>query len=77
MKIKFEKALERLEEIVNILEQGDVSLDEALKLFEEGIKLSRICNDKLTKVEEKIKVILGEKDGKIITENFADSDDED
>ena len=55
----FEDSLKRLEEIVEILEKGDIPLEESLKLFEEGLKLSKKCNEKLSKVEDKIKVILG------------------
>jgi exodeoxyribonuclease VII small subunit len=55
----FEDSLKRLEEIVDILEKGDIPLEESLKLFEEGLKLSKKCNEKLNKVEEKVKVILG------------------
>lgn len=53
-KITFEKAMERLEEIVSILENGKCSLDESLKLFEEGTKLSKLCKDDLNKAEQKI-----------------------
>lgn len=45
--IKFENALKRLEEIVEKLEEGNLDLDQSLGLFEEGIKLSKICNKKL------------------------------
>ncbi len=43
--LKFEEAMVRLEEIVRLLEQGEATLDEALALFEEGVKLARFCND--------------------------------
>lgn len=56
--MKFEDALKRLEEIVGKLEQGDVSLDDSLKLYEEGQSLIKFCHDKLTKVEEKVKELV-------------------
>ena len=56
-KLNFEESLSRLEEITSLLEKGDMSLDESLKIFEEGIKLSRFCEKKLTEVEHKIEVL--------------------
>ena len=55
--IKFEKALSELEKIVEQLESGELALDEALKRYEEGVKLSRICTKKLTEAEKKIEVL--------------------
>lgn len=54
MEITYEKAIERLEEIVSLLEKNEVSLDESMKLFEEGTKLSRICAEKLKNAQQKI-----------------------
>lgn len=54
MKQTYESAVTRLEEIVTTLEDGKLPLDEALKLFEEGTKLSRFCNERLNKAEQKI-----------------------
>lgn len=59
---KFEKALEKLEGIVRKMEEGNMSLEESLKAFEEGIKLSRFCADKLDEAERKVKVLLREGD---------------
>ena len=53
-KLSYEQAVERLEEIVSILEKNEVSLDEALKLFEEGTKLSRQCASMLNDAKQKI-----------------------
>lgn len=50
----FEAAMMRLEEIVSLLESGNCSLDESLKLFEEGTKLTAFCSDSLKKAEQKI-----------------------
>lgn len=53
-KISFEESLNKLRDIVNTLERGDVSLEESMKLFEEGSKLSASCYDVLKKAEQKI-----------------------
>jgi exodeoxyribonuclease VII small subunit len=67
----FEKKLNRLEEIVQKMEKGDLALDESLKLFEEGVKLSRDCHSQLTKAEAQVKKLVGfDEKGKPITENF-------
>ena len=50
--LTFEKAMKRLEEIVNALENNTVSLDDSLKLFEEGIKLSKFCETELKNIEQ-------------------------
>lgn len=62
-KDKFEDALKKLEKIVSKLEEGDIPLEESLKLFEEGIRLSRICSQKLDEAEKKIEILLKNKDG--------------
>ena len=60
---KFEKALEKLEDIVRKMEEGELTLEESLKAFEEGIKLSRFCLTKLDEAERKVEVLLaGEED---------------
>ncbi len=62
-KEKFEDALNKLEKIVSKLEEGDIPLEESLKLFEEGIRLSRVCNQKLDEAEKKVEILLKGKDG--------------
>lgn len=57
-KANFEEALERLEQIVQKLEEGDLSLDESLKLFEEGIEISRFCTKKLSEAEKKVEKLI-------------------
>ena len=60
----FESALSQLESIVARLEDGDLPLEESLKLFEEGIRLSRFCNQKLNEAQKKVEVLLkGEERG--------------
>lgn len=60
--IKFEQAMSRLEEIVQELEKGNLTLEDSLKIFEEGIKLSRLCMAKLDEAEKKVEILLKEKD---------------
>lgn len=62
-KQSFEQAMSRLEEIVNALERGECDLDESLKLFEEGAKLARTCNDMLDKAEQKVNILLNAQTG--------------
>lgn len=68
----FEKKLNRLEEIVQKMEKGDLALDESLKLFEEGVKLSRECNLRLTEAESKVKLLMSVgTDGNPVLTDFA------
>ncbi len=62
-KERFEDSLNKLEKIVSKLEEGEIPLEESLKLFEEGIRLSRLCSQKLGEVEKKVEVLLRAKDG--------------
>ncbi len=73
---KFETALERLEEIVKELESGDLPLEQSLKLFEEGIKLSRICNKRLEDAERRVEILLKDKGGNIIAQPFEEQEEE-
>ena len=68
--IKFEKALERLEKIVEELEAGNIPLEDALKKYEEGVRLSRTCNEKLSQAEKKIQVLTKALDGSFKREDF-------
>jgi len=64
MNIKdFESALKSLESIVSQLESGDLSLDRALELFEEGVRISRFCNSKLEEVQRKVEMLTRAPDG--------------
>ncbi|AZR73520.1 exodeoxyribonuclease VII small subunit [Anoxybacter fermentans] len=58
--LTFEKALEKLEIIVEELEKGDLTLDQALERYEEGVRLSRFCSKKLEEVEARIEMIIKE-----------------
>ncbi|CUA79835.1 MULTISPECIES: exodeoxyribonuclease VII small subunit [Anoxybacillus] len=60
----FEEAMSKLEDIVQKLEEGDVPLEEAIHFFQEGMKLSKFCHDKLQQVEKQMEFILRE-DGQL------------
>ncbi len=72
-KEKFEEALQKLEKIVSKLEEGDIPLEESLKLFEEGIRLSRFCNQKLDEVEKRVEILLKGNNGSLKKEPFDPS----
>lgn len=73
----FEKKLKRLEDIVEKMESGDLSLDDSMKLFEEGVKLSRDCQGQLGVAEEKVKLLLSiGPDGKPVTRDFVETDED-
>jgi len=72
---KFEAALEKLEEIVAELEKGDQPLEHSLKLFEEGIKLSRICNKRLEEAERRVEILLTDAAGKLAAQPFKEEDE--
>jgi exodeoxyribonuclease VII, small subunit len=67
--INFEEAMKKLEQITAELERGELSLDEAVKKFEEGIKLSKECNKILEDSEKRINILINN-DGNITEENF-------
>ncbi len=66
----FERSLARLEEVVRRLENANLSLDEAMKLFEEGVELSRECQKQLEQAEGRVEVLLKKADGKLAAEPF-------
>lgn len=59
----FENSLSALEKIVRQLEEGDLALEESLKLFEDGVKLSRECQERLNQADRRIEVLLKDEDG--------------
>lgn len=71
----FEAAIEKLENIVTRLESGDVPLEEAIDLFQEGMRLSQFCSQKLEQVERKIEMLMEDENG-ISRKPFAPQADE-
>lgn len=74
-KDKFEEALQKLEDIVRKMEAGDMSLEESLKAFEEGIRLARFCSKKLDEAERRVDILL-KQDEDVAIRSFPDEDDE-
>jgi exodeoxyribonuclease VII small subunit len=71
----FEATLEKLESIVEKMEQGDMSLEDSLKAFEQGIQLTRSCQKALVEAEQQVQLLLQE-NGQLQTTEFTVSDDE-
>ena len=74
--LKFEDGLKRLEEIVAKLESGNLSLDDSLKLFEEGVKLVRFCNERLAEAQQKVELLTKDQAGNVIGSQPFDSEEE-
>lgn len=73
--IAFEKAIEKLEKIVADLESGEVSLEEALKKYEEGVRLSQVCQERLSQAEKKIEILTRGLDGSLVKKDFEGEED--
>ena len=67
----FETSMAELEEIVEKLEAGEVTLDESLELFEKGVKLVKSCRNKLDEAEKKVKILTVDSDGDIVEKDFG------
>lgn len=74
--VKFEDNMERLEEILRLLESGDADLDTLLKFYEEGVSLIRSCNAQLQSAEQKVKMLQMQPDGTVAAVDFGKVDDE-
>lgn len=69
--LNFEDAIKRLEEIVILMENEDLSLEESLKIFQEGMELSYFCNKKLDEAEKRINIITKGVQGELLEEDFT------
>jgi exodeoxyribonuclease VII small subunit len=67
---KFETVLKKLEEVVHRLEGGELSLDDSLKAFEEGVKYASFCSKKLDEAESRVELLLKQKDGTFVKKEF-------
>jgi exodeoxyribonuclease VII small subunit len=74
-KKSFEESLEKLEQITKELEEGDLSLEESLKHFDEGVKLAEQCNNRLNDAQKKVEILL-KKNDKLKPEPFVGLEDE-
>lgn len=75
-KDRFEDSLHRLEEIVHRMETGELSLEESLRAFEEGIKLARLCAKKLEDAERRIDLLIRDEQGNLSTVPFTGGEGE-
>jgi exodeoxyribonuclease VII small subunit len=70
----FEAGLKRLEEVLDSLEHGDLSLEEAMSAFEEGVQLVRVCHKKLDEVEKRVELLLKDDAGRFFTRPFLEEE---
>ena len=73
----FEQSMKQLERIVQELEGGDLPLETAIKKFEEGMKLTKSCSEKLDETEKKVSILMKSTEGRIEEKPFNSEDDED
>lgn len=71
----FESSLAALEKIVRDLERGDLPLEESLELFEQGVRLSRECQERLNQAERRIEVLLRDTDGRPVLGPFTEDEE--
>jgi len=71
----FEKAMKKLEQIVNELESGDQPLEKAIKKFEEGVQLSKFCAEKLDETEKRVTILLQDQKGDYFEKPFSEEND--
>ena len=71
----FESSLARLEEIVKVMESGEIMLDESLALYEEGVKLIKFCTKALDDAEQKVKILQKGDEGSLVEVDFIRSED--
>ena len=72
----FEQSMKQLEQLVQELESGDLPLEKAVKKFEEGIQLTKICARKLDETEKKISLLVEDEDGNVAESPFPTADDD-
>lgn len=76
--LNFETAIDSLEEVVEHLESGDLSLEDSLAAFEKGVGLVRYCNEKLNEVQKRVELLVRDKEGhlqlKAVANNLTDTD---
>ena len=69
--LKFEEAFQKLETIIKKLDEGNLTLEDSLKAFEEGVRLSRFCSRKLDEAEKRVDLLLKESNGRLISQPFS------
>ena len=73
--VSFEENMKKLEEIAAELEKGELDLDTSVSKFEEGMKISKECNEMLEKAEKKITMLIKGEDGEVVEENFVQNEE--
>ena len=71
----FEKAMKKLEQIVQELESGDLPLEKAVNIFEEGVKLSKFCSNKLDETEKRVTILMQDAEGNVLEKPFISEND--
>ena len=71
----FEKAMKKLEQIVQELESGDLPLEKAINIFEEGVKLSKFCSNKLDETEKRVTILMQDAEGNVLEKPFKSEND--
>ena len=74
-KMSFEEAFSSLENIVDKMERGELSLDDSLSAFEEAVRLVKLCNSELENAEQRVRALIEGVDGSITDEPFVRADD--
>ena len=73
--VSFEEKMKKLEEIAAELEKGDLDLDSSVSKFEEGMRISKECNEMLEKAEKKITMLIRAENGELVEENFVQNEE--
>jgi len=73
--MNFETSVKRLEEIVRLLENGDAPLEELMNLYEEAVKLTKVCNKLIAEAEKKIKILVDDGAGGKVKQDFTSSEE--
>ncbi len=73
--VSFEEKMKKLEEIAAELEKGDLDLDSSVSKFEEGMRISKECNEMLEKAEKKITMLIKAENGELVEENFVQNEE--
>ena len=73
--VSFEENMKKLEEIAAELEKGELDFDTSVSKFEEGMKISKECNEMLEKAEKKITMLIKGEDGEVVEENFVQNEE--
>lgn len=73
--VSFEEKMKKLEEIATELEKGDLDLDSSVSKFEEGMRISKECNEMLEKAEKKITMLIKAENGELVEENFVQNEE--